>query len=409
MLPLFEPFGWGLGAVDHDPPLSAEGDIARWCRETALRYVLEALHDNFLAIEIEPLFRRATDNQRTPHAELVRFLCLAHRLLEVELPSLRRSLRCQSACEPRWMKAPRGGRVDPLGTARASPLTPDAPGEWLVWRTERCADTPVNRLLAAILHDTIDRIERAGRGVEADTEAMHREQHLLRRVALAIRRFLSTTPLGAVPVDEPPFPERLLAHAERRRAELDRARGLVRWWRELQEIDLAQIAPAGRAESMQTISVHGCYELLVMASLLLALRRRLRPGDRAPGALTVNFNQGPSRLAVDFGASPVTGIRGRGVTAALRIENAGHPSHTLLVDARNAGGIAADDAADRLEMFARLHAREGTVRCVLITPREQPKLTGGFVESHPIPVDPTGAGAVQRWSDILAVMLPALH
>ncbi len=390
----FEALGWGQGALDPAPPVPAEGDPARRMREQALRRVLELVDDANFAIKLEPLFRR--DDFVDPHAELVRFLCLVKRLVGVELPRLQKSLRCQSVNESRWMKDPIGGRVDLLGTLRAATASPEAPMEWLVRRTERFSDTPVNRYVATILRRA-DRIAvRASTHFDGAAEPLARQNTVLRAAHGEIERFFWSTPLGGVIDDPRASLDDLLAEARKRRGEFQRIRSLHEWWEELRQMNLERILVATRSNAMDTLSVHGCYELLVVSALLVELRARLNVEPvEEPGLF--HFSSPRGRLSVELGWRP-SKCRGRPPTAILRWSDATGIERRIVVEARNAAGIAAVDTLDRLAFLESEEPHLGillTPTAPAFTPEQGPRWRTLPVDSH----------LGEAWFDILTETL----
>jgi hypothetical protein len=333
--------GWGAGAVDNEPPLRSPA-AAECCRALALRVSVELLGDVVLGASVKPLFipRRAGD----PEAVLVRLLGLLRQLLELELPHLRRAVRCESAARESWQRVPSGGRVDAAASIRTSlsRAGQTAPDTWLVRRTERHVDTPVNRLLASILRQTETTLRQIA-GQDGLAGALLRgERSLLSRSLLAVRGFLASSPLGDVPVPAAP-PEALIRDARGREAEMARFAGLLGWWRALRETELTALHALSGPDVFKALSTASCYELACAAGLILALHERFAAAPAAePGSFAFRTPLGLLRAA--FGRGRERPCARRPWTALLEPPG----GVEIVVEARNASPDAAADVAERL-------------------------------------------------------------
>ncbi|KYG01893.1 hypothetical protein BE21_55680 [Sorangium cellulosum] len=333
--------GWGAGTVDGEPPLRSPAAV-ECCRALALRVTVELLGDAVLGASVNPLFtpRRAGD----PEVVLVRLLGLLRQLLERELPHLRRAVRCESAARESWQRVPSGGRVDTAASIRTSlsRAGQPAPDTWLVRRTERHVDTPVNRLLASILRQTETTLRQIA-GQDGLAGALLRgERSLVSRSLLAVRGFLASSPLGDVPVPVAP-PEALLRDARGREAEMTRFAGLLGWWRALRETELAALHALSGPDVFKALSTASCYELACAAGLILALRDRFAAVPVAePGSFAFRTPLGVLRAA--FGKGRERRYARRARTAVLELPG----GVEIIVEARN---FSLDAAADLTELL----------------------------------------------------------
>ncbi len=208
---------------------------------------------------VQGVFHRPETPLSGAAGALVRLLSLLERLLAVELPALMRGVRVETANTGEWMRAPTGGRVDAAASLRAS--AGGLPETWLVRRTERRIDTPVNLFAAAVLRATTVRIEQMitlyrGRGLTVP--------ELIGGAGARLRRFLRDHFLGRVAVQPGASPETYRQAAARRGSEMRRIRSLVAWWDEVQQVELRalQLAFAGGA-ALEDLDVHASYEMAV--------------------------------------------------------------------------------------------------------------------------------------------------
>lgn len=358
--------GWGAGLIDPDPPILNDGDPARRSRELALRQMLEVLSDGRLVGALRPEFVVGGDDHA--HARFVRLVVLIRRLVDHELPALRRLLRCQTAMVAHTSTAPEGGRVDFLGTLRRAPAAEliGSPAEWLVQRTHYFTATPVNQLVAAILHHVAAAIAICRRHVALHWRLLPREDDILHRAARALRRFFEITPLGTIPRDSLRPVERMIDEAARRRAEFARVAPLVDWWQEFQRYDLATLRSAADEDAFTSVSVHACYELVCTTALVLALRDRCAVLDGGPGDVALRFRAASGVIALQLGADLAPVWLGRTPTVLIELQPDGRPAMRVIVEARNAAGSAAQEIAGRMVLLRRAAGDRDT--CVLLTP-----------------------------------------
>lgn len=340
--------GWGRGLIDPAAPISSSGDPARRSRELALRQLLEVLSDGRLVDVLRPDFAAGGDDH--VHARFVRLIVLIRRFLDHELPALRRVLRCQTTTVAQLSAAPRGGRVDVLATWRRAPAAclMGTAAEWVVQRTQYFVETSTNLLVAAILHEVAACLVSYRHHVSQHWRLHLREDDVLHRAARELRRFFDITPLGLIPRHSLRPIELMMVEAARRRAEFARIASLVDWWREFLRFDLAMLRSAGEPEVFTTVSVHGCYELICATALVLALRDRcaVQDGDLEPHALTLRSRSGVVSLQLGAKLAPVS--FGRPPTLVLELRPDNRAATRLIVEARNAGDLAAQEFAGRL-------------------------------------------------------------
>lgn len=334
--------GFGSGTVDRNPPIKQEDAAGQRCRELALRLCTEVLADPSLGPRLYPVFSAGRENDA--HAQLARLIMLLDRLIEKELPLLRRVIRCEARTRTSWQAEATGGRIDFLTSFRRSAgLTP---GLWQVQSTERYADSPVNRLLVALLLKVAATLDRVRTYVQhRRLSGMHRERSLFERAAGAIETFFLTSPLSSLTIDLP-SQKSLFEEARRRRSEFRRIASFLTWWEDFLSANLERLdqMPEGR-----TLSVDAAYELIVALSLLLALRDNLAT---APGE-GLRFRARSGELTARLGAVPLGLSRMRPTTLILEWHgDAGAIIH-IFVEARNQTSSVAGQIATYLELLIR--------------------------------------------------------
>ncbi len=196
-------------------------------------------------------------------------VCQVHRLgqqlVDEVLPGLRRTLRCETQRRSTWMRHPAGGRVDALATMRQHPIGP--PSAWRVVRTERWADSPVNRWASAVLRATSQALDTERRLLSR--WRLPTERGLVEACGRALDHFLGHHPIGGLPLAGPPA--RHLAAAQQRRAEFRRLAPLHRWWGDFAKVDLAALRSIDRDNLIEDWNPGDCYEstvgLVVLAGL----------------------------------------------------------------------------------------------------------------------------------------------
>lgn len=324
-----ERLGWGTDISALTSPVTAREQEA--ARALAFGAFLAAYSSRSLGLVVQAVFHRPEAPLPGAAGAVVRLWSLLERLIAVELPALTRGVRVETSPGGEWMRAPQGGRVDAAATLRASGGA--MPEAWLVRRTERWIETPVNLFAAAVLRGTVARIEQV--------VALHRRRgvavpELVRQASVALQRFLRDHFLGRVVVPPGATPEAYRAAASRWAAELRRIRSLVGWWDALQEIELRslQAAFAGGA-ALAEIDVHAAYEMAIALGLVSALALRWRCVVD-PGAIGLQFVGRDGRASLQLGAPDPSGIDGRALTARLDLVDAGGARSTWLIEARYA-------------------------------------------------------------------------
>jgi hypothetical protein len=302
-----EPLSWGAGPAEASPPYPEGCELAGTCRSLGLWYAIEACANRQLGLALAPVFARSP--AAAPPEAFTRLLTLLDELVQKQLPSVARVVRVQSHQQQHWMRAPQGGRVDPLATARAALPTPEAPREWAVTRVERFVDTPNNQLAAAILRQAEARLSQA---LALYSAAGRRAPASILSANHTLRRFLRDHPLGQVDLSAGADPERYRAAAVRRRVQYRRLASLRGWWERLKETELLTLAllmPG--ATAAEPLSVNASYELMHSMAMLVALgggtvrlpwRGRWRPlsGPRCHPERTLRRGrQPPSRSHCD--------------------------------------------------------------------------------------------------------------
>jgi hypothetical protein len=388
-----EQLGLGVDLVDLNAPVGEDNALAEPCRRLALWMLLHASAGRALIGALRTIFQRS----REPRPELVDALFRQHTLLarfvDHELPMLARQLRVEMATEREWMRHPRGGWVDLPGTLRAQPV--GVPESWLVQRIERAVDTPVNRLVAAILRAAEHRI---GRLSELYRVRKQPVPELITGTGTALGRFFRDHPIGRLRLDG----DRSLADyrrdAARRASELARVASLIDWWRETEKLRIESVQEILDGASIVGVSVHAAYELAILVGLLSVLGRRLRH-DRAAaptGGLVFRGNRGTVTLQV---APPhPLGHPGPGPTAMLTLDAAA--SRTLLLNIRNIGVARSGPYLAELGLACQ---RPGT-RCdgLLITPTAVPTpLCTDHVQWCEFPPTLDAPALLARWRDVL--------
>lgn len=407
MTPWINQCGWGSGLVDSSPPIRGQHESGRRCRELALRQSLEVLSDAELLAGMNPLFGLSADE--TIHARLVRLLLLLNRLVNEELPALRRRLRCQSVITSHWSPAPHGGRVNFVSTARAAVAAGyhEVPQQWLVERTTHLADTSVNRLAAAILHRVLSFIEACCRHSDGHWQLRARESHILRRARTALRKSLELTPLGMVPESLRLPIGQLHIQAERRRAEFVRIRSLVDWWQDFTQYDLSVLQMAGSDDTFAPISDHGVYELVSATALLLALRDRLTLCPPQSDQRELRFQAPFGNLSVVLGTELSPYSLGRPPTILLVVQPQDQAPRRWVVEVRNSQGTAARETASRLILW-QMATADTNVACLLLTPLGDTSGKSSSLTWKPFiasACDGIAVDAVAEWHSILEDLL----
>ncbi len=323
---------------------------------------VELLGDTVLGAALNPVFQARPAG--TPEEVLARLLGLLRELVTRELPRLRRAVRCESAARESWQRAPAGGRVDVVASirtsyARAGRATPDA---WLVRRAERLAETPVNRLLAAILRETETTLHHLATQDGLAGTLLRGERSLVARSLVAVRDFLAASPLGDLRAGAAP-PEALIRAAARRDTEMARFGSLLAWWRRLRESRLTELRTLKRSNVLQALPTGACYEVACAAGLILALRERfaVEPAPSGEPGSFVFLTPGGS-ACVGFGQGRQRRYGRRAWTAALQLPG----GREILVEARNATADGTADLAERLDLWCA--AAPGERAAYLLTP-----------------------------------------
>jgi hypothetical protein len=350
-------WGWGRGAVDRSPPIASPAAQTR-ARELALRHSLEALADQRLGPTLHPHFDAGDADA---HARFVRLLTTVRALVETQLPQVRRRLRCETIDTEREMRAPSGGRIDPMASLRrAATRGSDIPELWVVNRRERLVDTPVNRLIVFILRDVETKLDACLQRRDAPWRAMAGERGLLHDAHQRLAHFFATTPLDALAAPKVPI-ARLRSDAARRRAEYERIAPLYEWW---QGFERAHLDALRGDDADDTLAADGCYELCAALGLALALRRRCAPTEpTTPGALA--FRGAGVHVELRFGQRAPGSRHGRESTAWLTVRRDGVAPREVLVEARNQRDATAAELAQRLDLWI---AHNPGARAVLLTP-----------------------------------------
>lgn len=392
MIPRLDALGWGLGPQDLRPPLPLDGPAARRGRELLVHLLVEALQTwevGKLLITRFALPPRDDD----AYASFVRLLTLIDRLFQSELPRLKRAIRCENHPEMAWMPEPRGGRLDPLRSLRQPGAAP-APQQWLVVRGRRIADTPPNRVAAAILRHAVDRLAAARCALVAAGMNVHSDLDFAGLGLRRLRRFLAHSPLGAVPPIG--LSSGLVREAQRRRQSWRRLRTLWGWWLELKQVNLEAIQVAD-SDREQSLSLYDTYEAAAALSLVLALGDRLGAPVVSEGGL--RYGRGSMEVLLTLGGSLVRDLPGRDHTAMLRVRD-GAGQRVVVLEARNARGDAAAALFRPLVLLAR---SQPGVTGWLITP-EQTEL-GGVASARawvwPLNPQSTRATASLAWAPAL--------
>lgn len=351
-----ERYGYGTGAVDRDPPLKPDTADGRCCLELALRVCTEALSDSILGPRLYPVF--AAGRKEDADGHLARLLMLLDRLIDVELPRLRQAVRGEARTRTSWQSEPRGGRIDPVSSLRRSGGI--LPGAWLVRRTERSVESPVNRLLAALLGQVVLMLDRIRSRVHQQRlRFLHRERSLLDRASRALTTFLASSPIGSL-TDTQQSIQNLFQEARHRRAEMQRIASFVEWWKELCAAELQRINQGAEGA---TLSVDTAYELVVALSLLLSLRERFAaiPG---PG---LRFAMRAGEIEARMGMVPLGLRRMRPATLILEVRPTAKDARLFFVEARNQTKDAAGQVATYLELLTT--HRSNNYRGFLFLPR----------------------------------------
>jgi hypothetical protein len=214
----------------------------------------------------------------SPSARLEALLGSTETLTGRVLPELRRAVRCEAARASERQRQPAGGRLDIGASLRQAGGA--MPREWVVHRVARVADTPVNRLLAAILG-------RARETFTAIRGSFPAESALVGKARSALDRFLRGHPLGTLPAGGDPA--RHLRVARRRPAELRRFSTTLDWWRTFEAQDLTALEDAAGE-----LKVQRGYALVIELVVRLAAQERAvpiragaSPFDGAPPSLLV--------------------------------------------------------------------------------------------------------------------------
>ena len=278
-------------------------------------------------------------------------------------------LRCQSMTTSHLSTAPEGGRIDFLGTLSRSPVASltGVPSQWSVQRTRYFAETSTNLLVAAILHRVATCIKTYCHHVELHWGLRAREDYVLQHAARELRNFFELTPLGAIAQESLRPIERLTEDATRRRAEFVRIESIVTWWQEFKRYDLSMLRSAGEQESVATVTVDGCYELLCTTALLLALRDRLSILEDEPEPQTLRFRAPFGTLSLKFGTELPMITFGRPLTALLSLQPDGGTPVPVIIEARNAQGDTAQEYAGRMRLLKQV-ITDPQVRLLLLTP-----------------------------------------
>lgn len=333
-----ESYGFGGELlVDRSPPIVEIDGSAHRCRELALRLSLEMLSNLSLGPRLHAVF--AAGRRDDPHAILSRFLQLVSRLVEEEIPRLRKVLRYKVRTRASWQAEPQGGRVHLVNSLRRAAGGP--PILWQVERTDRDAESPVNRLLVLLLRGVAATLDQVRRKFHSERmPGMQHERSRFARGQNALSAFLSASPLSTLPIERT-TEERLRQEARRRRIELRRVEPFLRWVDEFRATDLIKLE---QLREHRDLSIEAAYELIVTLSLLLALNQRLPlcSGERL--RFRAHGGELEAHLAVPLGR------RGRR-RASLRFDLHPYegPQRQLLIEARNFGKDAAGHRADDLE------------------------------------------------------------
>lgn len=390
-----EHLGWGSGLQD-PAALAVEADAARILAFWAF---LTACSTRTLGLAVNGVFDRPETPLSGATGALVRLLSLLERLLTVEIPALTRSVRVETEHTGEWMRNPIGGRIDAAASLRAS--AGELPEMWLVRRTERRIDTPVNLFVAAVLRAAATRIERVAGLYRVRGLAV---PELIAAADVALQRFFRDHFLGRVGVPSGTPPEAYRQAAARRRSEFGRIRTLVGWWDEVQQVELQalQLAFAG-GTALDDLDVHASYEMAVAFALVCALERRWRcTPDSSAGDLRFLGRDGQATLYL--GPADPTGLEGRGLTARLDLLRTSGEASTWLVEARHARASVAKPHLSHLTLACRTVG--GTCEGLLITPgpvgATPPALPVQWIEMN---VTSDLTGLVGSWSDLLTVMI----
>lgn len=352
-----EAWSWGGGAVDRSPPIASPQAQSR-ARELALRHSLEALSDDTLGPVLQAHF---STGDADAHARFVRLLTTVRALVDAVLPTLRRRLRCETRDTRREMREPSGGRLDPIASLRTAATRGSASPElWVVSRRERLVDTPINRLIVAILRDVEAKLLASLRSDDARWRAMTGERSLLHDAQRKLQHFFATTPLDTLATPKEPV-ERLRREAVLRRSEYERIASFVGWWESFQTAHLDALRADTEGDALPT---EGCYELCAALGLALALRRRYVPTAPERDG-TFRFRGADIELTLRFGRRPSGSRHGRGATAWLTVHRGTTPPSDIVVEARNQRDETASELAQRLDLWL---AQTPGARALLLTP-----------------------------------------
>lgn len=352
---------WGelLRAADVASALTPESPESRILREVLHRYALSALRDRVVVGALDADFRAWLSAGDSSHGQLVRLLSVLEALITEDLPRLRRAVRCEAAIAREALPLPAGGRVDWLATTRREPAVhvTSAPRAWAVQRVLRQGQTPVNTLLATMLHDVAGRIRSALRLAPA-WRLRRSEDDCLRWASRALDDFMVSTPLGRVVPFEGASPSVLERRVARHRRELTRVMPFVRRWRDLHDVDLTALRHASRPS--EELDVATCFDLTVALSLLLAASEGRRAIGGGPG---LRFSGREDELSVEIAARPVATIGAVPVTAALTLRRGQRTREVIVLTCAGSRREIAT-ALDRLDLLSQLSGAEG----ILVTP-----------------------------------------
>lgn len=268
-------WGGGLSAVASGVPAAQQPSV----RASAWRLVALAEScgqlDSRLAVDF------SIADKADPYAQAARLTLLLRQLTELELPRLRRVVRCETRSIERRAKTPGGGRIDIDRTWRRRKQAGDRA---LTLRAiRRIAHTPVNQVLATRMTALMALLNRLD-----PLALLPEERRAAIRAREALRRFMAGSPLARVPPLGPADLPRVRRAAMRRRAEWRRVRSFLDWWARLADIEVGALYSADKTDRLPP---GAAFELSVCAGLIAAWHDAVLKGRQAPAGLKLAARQ----------------------------------------------------------------------------------------------------------------------